>query len=119
MMPWQKDIFIKMAGMKKGEMKVAMAGRQIGKSAAWNSLAMMMANIKREDLKIKWDILSDRSIRANVRGNDQYFDMLTDSDMEPIQAWCEEHNCGTRTSFDTFKFKSKKQLTMFILRWAE
>jgi hypothetical protein len=43
---------------------------------------------------------------------------LQESDMDPIQAWCEEHKCGIRTSFDTFKFKDKKHLTMFILRWG-
>ena len=43
---------------------------------------------------------------------------LSESDMDPIQAWCEEHNCGTRTSFDTFKFKNKKEITMFLLRWG-
>ena len=32
--------------------------------------------------------------------------------------WCEENECGYRTSYDTFKFRNKEQLTMFILRWS-
>ena len=43
---------------------------------------------------------------------------LTESDIDPIQAWCQEHNCGRRTSFDTFRFKNRFEVTMFILRWG-
>ena len=43
---------------------------------------------------------------------------ISEGDMDPVQAWCEENNCGVRTSFDTFKFKNKKEMTMFLLRWA-
>lgn len=43
---------------------------------------------------------------------------LNESDIDPIHKWCEEHNCGVRTSFDTFKFKNKKEITMFLLRWG-
>ena len=32
--------------------------------------------------------------------------------------WCEENNCGYRSSYDTFKFRNKKQLTMFLLKWG-
>lgn len=32
--------------------------------------------------------------------------------------WCEENECGYRTSYDTFKFRNQEQLTMFILRWS-
>lgn len=43
---------------------------------------------------------------------------LSERDIDPIQKWCQEHNCGIRTSFDTFKFKNKKEITMFLLRWG-
>ena len=43
---------------------------------------------------------------------------VTDGDMEQVQEWCEEHNCGKRTSFDTFRFRNRKEITMFLLRWA-
>lgn len=43
---------------------------------------------------------------------------LNESDMDPIQQWCDEHHCGCRVSFDTFQFKNKNEMTMFLLRWA-
>jgi len=43
---------------------------------------------------------------------------LNEKDMDPIQKWCEEHRCGRRISFDTFQFKNKAQMTMFLLRWG-
>jgi len=43
---------------------------------------------------------------------------INEGDMDPIQAWCEEHNCGWRVSFDTFQFKNKQQMTMFLLKWS-
>jgi hypothetical protein len=43
---------------------------------------------------------------------------INEQDMDPIQQWCNEHNCGKRISFDTFQFKSKAQITMFLLRWG-
>lgn len=43
---------------------------------------------------------------------------INEKDIDPIQQWCEEHNCGRRTSFDTFQFKNKSQITMFLLRWS-
>jgi hypothetical protein len=35
-----------------------------------------------------------------------------------IQAWCTEHACGTRMSYDQFSFRNEKELNMFMLRWA-
>lgn len=43
---------------------------------------------------------------------------LNEGDIDPIQQWCEEHHCGRRISFDTFQFKNKKEMTMFLLRWG-
>lgn len=43
---------------------------------------------------------------------------LSEKDMDPIQEWCQKHNCGRRTSFDTFTFKNKKEMTMFLLVWG-
>lgn len=38
--------------------------------------------------------------------------------MDAVQQWCEQNNCGIRTSFDTFKFKNRSEITMFLLRWS-
>jgi hypothetical protein len=43
---------------------------------------------------------------------------VSERDIDPIQQWCENHNCGSRVSFDTFQFKSKKEITMFLLKWG-
>lgn len=51
-------------------------------------------------------------------GDKGFITGLSESDVDPIQQWCEEHDCGVRVSFDTFKFRNKKEITMFLLRWA-
>ena len=33
--------------------------------------------------------------------------------------WCLENDCGYRTSYDTFKFRTNKQRMMFLLRWGK
>ena len=62
--------------------------------------------------------LSGRMHVSASNGENSFATGLNEGDMDPIQAWCEEHNCGTRTSFDTFTFKNKKEITMFLLRWG-
>lgn len=42
----------------------------------------------------------------------------SESDLDPVQAWCEQHDCGVRTSFDTFRFRNRKEMTVFLLRWS-
>lgn len=73
-------------------------------------------------MKLKW-IQHNNSLRAHlesstddVEKNFIYF--LNEEDMDPIQEWCEKHNCGYRTSFDTFRFKNEKEISMFLMRWA-
>lgn len=71
--------------------------------------------------KIKWFRLNFRTLQARHNDTSLFEDNdygLRESDIEPIQAWCEENNCGRRTSFDTFKFKSKEEQVMFLLRWS-
>ena len=43
---------------------------------------------------------------------------LTEQDMEEVQTWCKQTECGRRMSFDTFRFKRKEEITMFLLRWS-
>ncbi len=42
---------------------------------------------------------------------------LNEHDIDPIQAWCQETGVGKRTSFDTFAFQSRADMSMFLLRW--
>jgi hypothetical protein len=70
--------------------------------------------------KIKWQRLPGLKLQAYVdeiqpggfeRG-------LSESDMDPIQAWSTECRCGVRMSFNVWKFKNEKQITMFLIKWA-
>jgi hypothetical protein len=38
--------------------------------------------------------------------------------LNEMQAWCVEHECGKRMSYDMFGFKNEKQKTMFLIRWG-
>ena len=48
---------------------------------------------------------------------------LSESDKsQPISLmthWCMENDCGYRTSYDTFKFRNKNQMMLFLLRWGK
>ena len=70
--------------------------------------------------KIKWQRLPGLKLQAYVddiqpRGFERG---LREADMDPIQAWTDECRCGTRMSFNVWKFKNEKQITMFLIRWA-
>ncbi len=43
---------------------------------------------------------------------------LREEHLLPVQEWCEANNCGTRISFDMWKFKNKKEITAFLLKWG-
>lgn len=42
----------------------------------------------------------------------------TEKQLNEIQQWCVENQCGTRMSYDQFVFKNKKELSMFMLKWS-
>jgi hypothetical protein len=70
--------------------------------------------------KIKWQRLPGLKLQAYTDQLDRYkFERgLNEADMDPIQAWSQECNCGTRLSFNIWKFKNEKQITMFLLKWS-
>jgi hypothetical protein len=76
-----------------------------------------MTEIKKE---IIWIEAAQRnSLAARTRIQPRGWEVgLNESDMDPIQRWCQDHNCGKRISFDIFQFKNKKEMTMFLLRWG-
>lgn len=43
---------------------------------------------------------------------------IREEDMVPIQQWCEATGCGRRMSFDTFRFKRREDITLFLMRWS-
>ena len=42
---------------------------------------------------------------------------ISDADMFPIAKWVNETGIGRRTSFDTFKFRNRADMAMFLLHW--
>ena len=98
-------------------------GRQMGKSYVNSLLKNWYASMREQYTpKIKWLRLPGLKLQAYVDdigprgfGNSG----LKETDMDPIQAWSVECNCGTRMSFNVWNFKSEKQITMFLIRWSE
>jgi hypothetical protein len=43
---------------------------------------------------------------------------LNEETLLPVQQWSNEHDCGVRTSFDTWRFRNNAEITAFLLRWA-
>ena len=70
--------------------------------------------------KIKWIPTARRlTLAARVEIQPRGWEVgISEADIDPIHQWCQEHNCGVRTSFDMFRFKNKKEMTMFLLRWG-
>ena len=114
-----------MAGtdIKPNARVVIAQGRQMGKSYV-NSLMKnwyMHMNSPGYKPKIKWQRLPGLKLQAYTddvapRGFERG---LNESDMDPVQAWTTECNCGTRMSFNVWKFKNEKQITMFLIRWSQ
>ena len=95
-------------------------GRRMGKSYV-NSLLNTFVNMQIPHApKIKWQRLPGFKLQAYTddvapRGFERG---LNETDMNPVQAWCEECCCGERMSFNVWKFASEKHITMFLMKWA-
>jgi len=97
-------------------------GRQMGKSYVNSLLKNWYASMREQYMpKIKWQRLPGLKLQAYTddvapRGFERG---LNEGDMDPIQTWSVECNCGTRMSFNVWKFRNEKQITMFLIRWSE
>jgi hypothetical protein len=58
-------------------------------------------------LTARTEIFPDAGVMAGLR----------EKDMQQIADWVNETSIGRRTSFDTFKFRSRTDMSMFLLRW--
>ena len=67
--------------------------------------------------KIKWHQLPGYKLKATWEPGPRIIG-LKESDMDPIHEWCKEVGFGTRTSFDMWRFKTPKEMTMFLLKWS-
>lgn len=68
--------------------------------------------------KIDWITHPSKELYLTARAVDQSRG-LTENDIDVIQEWCQTNGCGIRTSFDTFRFRSDKDMTLFLLKWAK
>jgi hypothetical protein len=101
-------------------MVVISHGRQMGKSYV-NSIMKNWYQSMAPAPTIKWQRLPGLKLQAYTddvapRGFERG---LNEDDMDPVQVWSVECNCGTRMSFNVWKFKNEKQITMFLIRWSQ
>ena len=117
--PFQQHL---LNGIQAGEIKIISAGRNVGKSYV-NTIMQDWYRITQLGFrpKIKWQRLPGLKLQAYTDevGPRGFERGLREDDMDPIQVWSDECHCGTRMSFNVWKFKSEKQITMFLIRWAE
>ncbi len=114
---WQLD-FLNKVKKYQGPGFCQITGRQMGKMTYSKWLNAMMNEIQKKE--IFWvDTARRLTLSARVRKSPEGWDLgISEQDMEPIVEWCQQHNCGIRTSFDMIRFKNKKEMTMFLLRWG-
>jgi len=69
---------------------------------------------------IKW-IRNGKDLRGIANWTGRYAQVEkypSEEDFVEIQKWCDENQCGRRMSFDTFRFKTRQDITAFLLRWS-
>lgn len=65
-----------------------------------------------------WIRVFSGEILYNLDGPAHQMESITESQAQDIQDWCEQTQCGTRMSYDMWRFRDKQQLTLFLLRWT-
>jgi hypothetical protein len=95
-------------------------GRQMGKSHVADILKSFYDRLGLKP-KIKWQRLPGLKLQAYTdevapRGFERG---INESDMDPVQEWTDNCQCGTRMSFNVWQFENEKQITMFLIRWSE
>lgn len=71
--------------------------------------------------KIQWVEHSALRLTASLTEFAEYqghFELLTEADMDPVQQWCEQTGIGRRTSFNTFRFRNRTDMSLFLLQWG-
>jgi hypothetical protein len=76
-----------------------------------------------DSVKITWLEIGHNTLIATIDSQEPppsrgIVSGLFEKDMDQIQAWCWETNIGKRMSFDTFKFRTKEEITAFLLKWG-
>jgi len=71
-----------------------------------------------EYAKIIWEKQGLRLRAAIPDPSTEWVNFLTDAEMLPIQEWSDDNKCGLRISFDTFRFRTEEEMTVFLLVWS-
>ena len=76
--------------------------------------------MQRGTIKIQWKRLPGFKLQAYVEDvAPRGFEIgIRERDMDPIQEWSDKNSCGVRISFNTWKFKKPKEMTVFLLKWS-
>lgn len=73
-------------------------------------------------MKIVWERDTSKSLILYARISYDHGPVtqtgLRDHDLDPIQDWCVQNQCGQRTSFEQFRFRNEQELSMFLLKWS-
>lgn len=67
---------------------------------------------------IVWREIKSLTLRAEEHNPPWASTSPSDSDMFPVAEWIKKTGCGRRTSFDTVRFRSETEMSMFLLRWS-
>jgi hypothetical protein len=103
----------------KGRGLVQLTGRRAGKSHVSQYLNQWMSIMRPHPVKLAWRELPGNKLQAYVdpTGTLSIWG-LREEDLEPVQEWSVTCNCGKRMSFDLWQFKSRKHMTMFLMKWS-
>ena len=114
--PYQKQLLNSLYG---GIGTLQITGRQSGKSHVTQYINHWLKTMRPEFVKLSWRELPGNKLQAYVdpTGTTSVWG-LRETDMDPIQEWSKETNCGIRMSFDTWQFRSRKHMTMFLMKWT-
>lgn len=65
-----------------------------------------------------WVRLLGARVLYNLDGPAHEVETITEEQAQAMQTWCQENSCGVRMSYDMWKFRNRKELTLFLLRWT-
>ena len=68
---------------------------------------------------IVWREIKRLTLRAEEHNPPWASASISEGDMAPIAEWIKETGCGRRTCFDTVRFRSETEMSMFLLRWGK
>ena len=50
--------------------------------------------------------------------NDPLLTVPSEQELQQIQYWCEQNQCGIRMSYNQFVFEDEQEFSMFLLKWS-